>query len=48
MLYLKLIFHTNIPQGMWKYSISDILTSKNAQYSKFGMLIVKYEIYRMH
>ena len=39
----------NIPQGkLRKYSISDILTSKNSPYSKFGVLIVKYEIYRMH
>ena len=39
----------NIPQDRWrKYSIRDILTSKNALYSKFGMLIVEYDIYRMH
>ena len=31
----------NISQGKWRrYSISDILTSKNDPYSKFGMVIV--------
>ena len=39
----------NIPQGQWiKHSISDTLTSNNAPYSKFGMLIVIYEVSRMH
>ena len=31
-----------------KASGGNIPSSKNAPYSKFGMLIVKYEIYRMH
>ena len=36
----------NIPQGKWwKYSISDILPSKNAWDSQFVMLVVKFEIY---